>query len=84
MSNVNKLFGELTHIDPFDKESLALLERVMGLDNPMRFDDDFASDEDLDKLEDELDNLDRKTPRANSFKNVVVELEPCCSGSIFI
>ena len=84
-TNVSKMFGKLTHIDPFDKESLELLERMMTLDNPMRFDDNFATNDALDKLEQELDRVDRRTPAANSFKRVVEELGPCrINGVIFI
>jgi hypothetical protein len=83
--SIDKVFEGLIHIDPFDKESLELLERMMTLDNPMRFDDDFASDEALDKLEHELERVDRRTPRANSFKKTIEGLGPCrTSGAVFI
>jgi hypothetical protein len=83
--NVNKFFEALVHIDTFNEESLKLLENIMNIDSPMKFDDDFASDENLDKLELELDRVNRVAPQVNLFKNAINRLEPCkTDGTIFI
>jgi len=75
--NVEKMFDQLVHVDFFDEKCLELLNKIMELDNPMKFDDAFASDDDLDKLEDELERLETRAPQAVRFKQIVHGLAPC-------
>lgn len=80
--DVTKMFEQLTHTDFFSEDSLKLLNKIMKIDNPMKFDDAFASDEDLNKLEEELSGLETRTPRAREFKNAVLQLPPCKAPDI--
>ncbi len=82
MVNIDVIFEECEHIEPFDKECLILLERVMSVDNPMRFDDDFATDEQLNHLETQLDLFGQKTPQASRFKRVVAELDSYVTNTV--
>lgn len=49
-----------------------LLDKLMAIDNPMDFDDDFATDEELEALESALDNLEIGLPEAIQFKQHMV------------
>jgi hypothetical protein len=81
MIDIDDVFEECVHTEPFSKECLELLERIMNIDNPMRFDDSFTTDKQLNQLEEELECLDRKSPRIHSFRDIVVNARPCLTDS---
>jgi len=82
MVSIDVIFTECVHIESFSEECRVLLERVMSVDNPMRFDDDFATDEQLNHLETQLDLFDQKTPQASQFKRAVEGLDSCITNTI--
>jgi hypothetical protein len=83
--NIELLFNNCPEVAGFSEGCQALLEKLMTITSPMDFNNDFASDEELDRLEQELDRLDTKNPNVESFKKIVVDLkEKKANGFIFI
>ena len=82
MNDITKLFEELVHVEVFDTECLELLEKVMNLDNPMKFDDAFATEEQLIRLEGELDRFDNSIPQSLLLKKVIHGLRPNTTDSV--
>lgn len=54
---VEEFFNRCPSQDPFDEDSLKLLNKIMSISSPMKFDDAFASEEQLDKLIEDLDKF---------------------------
>ena len=83
--DIELLFSSCPEIGGFSGGCQALLEKLMAITSPMDFDNDFANDEELDSLEQELDRMDIKSPNVESFKQIVVALkEKKARGFIFI
>lgn len=83
--NIKKIFEECSDIEAFDEESYKLLEKLMSVSSPMKFDDEFASDEELDRLEAELDRFNRRSPEADTLRRAVRDLPPYQTGGfVFI
>jgi len=74
--NINKIFEACDDIDPFDVECSKLLDKIMSITSPMKFDSEFASDEELDRLEAELDRFNRRCPETDTLRRTLQELEP--------
>lgn len=72
--DIRSLFNSLRESPPFSEESQNLLERIMELDNPVDFNEEFASDEELDRLEDELDAREQEAPAIKKFKTITISL----------
>lgn len=74
MVNVGKIFEQCVAIEGFNENCHELLDRVMELSSPMMFDDDFASDADLDRLVAELDRFNRRSREADALRRAVESL----------
>lgn len=74
--DVKKIFESCSDIEPFNSDCYELLEKVMSITSPMKFDDEFASEEDLDRLEAELDRFNMRSPEADTLRRTIQDLEP--------
>jgi hypothetical protein len=74
--NVAKIFEGCVDIEAFDEECFKLLESLMSITSPMKFDDDFATDEQLDRLEAELDRFNRRSREADTLRQAIQDLAP--------
>lgn len=72
--NVKKIFDGCVNIDPFNQECKVLLDKIMSLSSPMKFDDEFASDEELNRLEAELDRFNRRSRESETFRYAIERL----------
>lgn len=83
--NIERLYENCPEMNGFDESCQALLEKLMTVTSPMDFGDDFASDEELDRLEQELDRLDVRNPNIVKIKQIVMGLKAKQAlGTIFI
>lgn len=83
--NIKKIFESCVDIEPFDEECYTLLNKVMTISSPMKFDSEFVSDEQLDRLEAELDRFNIRSAESDILKNTIQILEPYkTSDFIFI
>ena len=74
--NVKLIFEACDDIIPFDEDCIKLLDKIMSITSPMKFDDRFATDEELDRLESELDRFNKRSPESNMLRQVVENLDP--------
>jgi hypothetical protein len=74
--NIEKIFEQCANIEPFDEECYKLLNKIMSIVSPMKFDSEFASDEELDRLEAELDRFNRRSQESDTLVRTVTNLEP--------
>ena len=83
--DVKKIFDDCSDTESFDKESYKILEEVLSVSSPMTFDDEVASDAELDRLEAELDRFNRRSPEADTLRRTVQDLPPYQTGEfVFI
>jgi len=83
--DISKIFDNLTEITEVEQECNLLLEKITNIKTPMKFDDNFATDSQLDDLENYLDSLSSGNMEANSFKNIINSLPPALvQGFVFI
>jgi len=83
--DVSKIFDSLTEITDIEQRCNSLLESLVNIKNPMKFDDNFATDEQLNQLEIYLDNKLVGNAEAESFKNIINSLPPALvQGFVFI
>jgi len=83
--NIAKIFEDCNDIEPFQTDCYKLLDKIMSITSPMKFDDEFASNEDLDRLEAELDRFNMRSPAADTLRQAVQELTPYQTGEfVFI
>lgn len=83
--NVEKFFNGCVDIDPFDSECSKLLDKVMSVTSPMKFDADFASNEELDRLEAELDRFNIRSTESELLYQILRDLKAAQSSRfIFI
>lgn len=84
--DIERLFESLPEIQTISNEQRQLLDRLMALENPVDFDDEFATDEELDALEDALDQSEREAPHHIQLKNHILRIRarPMSSDSDFI
>lgn len=68
--NVSNLFENVSDVS-VNNELQDLLNRIMAITNPMDFDDDFATDEQLEALEDEMDRLESRMPELLKFLEAI-------------
>lgn len=68
--NVSNLFENVSDAS-VNNELQNLLNRIMAITNPMDFDDDFATDAQLEALEDEMDRLESRMPELLKFLEAV-------------
>lgn len=82
---ISKIFDSLTEITDLEQECNCLLTRLLEIKNPMKFDDTFATDEQLNQLETYLDNKSIGNMEAESFKSIINSLPPALvQGFVFI
>jgi hypothetical protein len=69
--NVEELFESLGESNSSTEEQTELLNKIMELETPLDFDDDFATEEELDLLESTLDNELIFIPTCNIVKRTL-------------
>lgn len=74
--NIDNFYENCLAIDDITKKANILLEKILNIKNPMKFDDNFASEEDLESLEKMLDNTYSRNLSLNNFKEIFKELKP--------
>lgn len=77
--DITQLYEALPATEGISDEQTALLARIMNLENPVDF--DFATDEEMDALENALDRAEREVPQSMRFKEVVASLRAKVSES---
>lgn len=83
--NIKSIFEACADIEPFDEECHKLLDKIMSITSPMKFDSGFATEEELDRLEAELDRFNRRSAESETLRRTLEELAPQkTSGFIFI
>jgi hypothetical protein len=70
--NLQNFFEVIPEAQTMADDMKELLNKLMEIDSPMDFDDDFATDEELEALESALDTLEIGLPEANQFKTHIV------------
>lgn len=70
--DLQEFFDDLPEAEILGEELQELLTRLIAITNPMDFNDDFATDEQLEALENSLDNLEIGMPVANQLKGQVI------------
>lgn len=73
--NIDKLFENLPDEADFNPELQDLLNRIIAITNPMDFDNDFATDEQLEALENEMDRLETKMPELLKFIDAIKKMK---------
>ena len=76
MFEMDELFESCTAVEPLNEVAQNLLTKIMNINNPMTFNEEFASDEDIQTLERELERLDISSTRWEEFRRTVGELDP--------
>lgn len=71
MKNIDELFEDLPEKYAFSPELQGLLDNIMSIKNPMDFDESFATNEQLDALEDELDRLESRMPELHKVIAII-------------
>lgn len=71
MKNIEKLFEDIPEHIIFDPALQELLDKIMAITNPMDFNDDFATDAQLEALENEMDRLESRMPELQKFLRLV-------------
>ena len=72
--NPKQIFDSCDELREFNADCKELLDKLMGIKTPMSFDDDFATDAELQALEDELDRMAMQIPQAVNIKNIILRL----------
>lgn len=73
--NIEDFFNSLIETQvSLTAEQRQLIDTMMELNSPMAFDDDFATDEELDALEDAMDRAECEVPSCVNLKNVISSL----------
>lgn len=77
--NLIQLYDELPTTEGMSAEQIELLSRIMNLKSPTDF--NFATDAEMDALEDSLDRSERQVPQSIRFKQLVSEISSKISES---
>jgi hypothetical protein len=73
--NIDKMYKNCSMTPGFTQEDQDLLDKMLTISTPMDFNDDFASNEDLDRLEKLLDNSDIINADVLKFKKIIIDLK---------
>lgn len=85
MINLNDLYDSMAESRALTLESEELLSKLLSISSPMKFDADFATDEQLDRLEQELENTAHLQPRVQEVIYTVLGLKAVASNrAVFI
>jgi len=76
MINIDEIFEGCLQTQEFDKDSAELLEKVLSIKSPMKFDEQFASDDHLDLLLSEMERMDIRKPHMEKLKNLIHSIKP--------
>ena len=82
--DIKKIFKKVKDTEVMPIVLKELLDKIMTLKNPMDFDDEFATDEQLDALEDALDGQEGKMPMIIKFIDTLSSLKPTSGETPFI
>jgi len=72
--NPKQIFDNCDELREFNADCKELLDKLMAIKTPMSFDDDFATDAELQALEDELDRMAAQIPQAVNIKQIILNL----------
>jgi hypothetical protein len=85
MINLDDLYDSMAETRALTLESEELLNKLLSLSSPMKFDAAFATDEQLDRLEQELENTAHLQPRVQEMIYTVLGLRAIASSkAVFI
>ena len=85
MINLDGLYDSMAETRALTLESEELLNKLLSLSSPMKFDAAFATDEQLDRLEQELENTAHLQPRVQEMIYTVLGLRAIASSkAVFI
>lgn len=74
--NIKKVFENCVETEPFSENCYNLLNRIMSISSPVKFDNEFASEEELNNLESELDRFNIRNEVSNTLRTVLEGLQP--------
>lgn len=74
--DIRRIWRRLSDTVIITEEQRELLERIMTLQNPVEFDEEFATDEQLDALEDALDRAEVEVPHQIQLKQIIENTAP--------
>ena len=80
--DVFKFYDDCLEIGGFSEQNGILLDKIMNISNPMDFNDDFANDEELDNLEQELDRVYSRDQNIDGFRGIFEDLKPIKSSFV--
>lgn len=69
-----QVFDDCEEFERFNENSKILLDKIMNIKTPTAFDDEFATDEELEVLTSELDRMAEGIPQVTSIKNIIARL----------
>lgn len=85
LTDVEDIFNNFTDLIIIKSNNINLLNRLCSIKNPLHFNDDFATDEELDNLEKFLDSQLVAVNEVNKFKEIIEQLPPNqAQGFVFI
>ncbi|MFA5048332.1 MAG: hypothetical protein WC516_04915 [Patescibacteria group bacterium] len=72
---IDQIFENVPESTDFNIEAQELLNKIMAIKNPMDFDDDFATDIQLEALEDEMDRLESRMSKLLKFIDTLKKIK---------
>lgn len=83
--DISKVFEACQEIEPFSENAKELLKRIMAISSPMDFDNEFATDEQLEFLVSELNRFNTFSRISQTLQSVIRHLPAVkTSSDIFI
>jgi acyl carrier protein phosphodiesterase len=80
MLDLNEIYNFMTETKTISQEAEELLDRIMSISSPMKFDANFATDEQLDSLTQALEGIISLLPKTENLIFSVLELESIVSN----
>ena len=80
MLDLNEIYNSMTETKTISQEAEELLDRIMSISSPMKFDANFATDEQLDSLTQVLEGIISLLPKTENLIFSVLELESIVSN----
>jgi hypothetical protein len=80
MLDLNEIYNSMTETKTISQEAEELLDRIMSISSPMKFDANFATDEQLDSLTQALEGIISLLPKTENLIFSVLELESIVSN----
>jgi hypothetical protein len=80
MLDLNEIYDSMTETRTISQEAEELLDRIMSISSPMKFDANFATDEQLDSLTQALEDIISLLPKTENLIFSVLDLESIVSN----